>query len=56
MNDEFVKTMATTMSTAVRMAQEAMRETPNDATKSIPILPYGPEQSRWFIARLKQVS
>ncbi|NYE95496.1 glyoxylase-like metal-dependent hydrolase (beta-lactamase superfamily II) [Psychromicrobium silvestre] len=55
-NDEFVKTMATTMSTAVRMAQEAMRETPNDATKSIPILPYGPEQSRWFIARLKQVS
>ncbi|WP_394939861.1 MBL fold metallo-hydrolase [Psychromicrobium sp. YIM B11713] len=55
-NDEFVKTMATTMSTAVRMAQEAMRETPNDATKSIPILPYGPEQSRWFIARLKQTT
>lgn len=55
-NDEFVKTMSATMSTAVRMAQEAMRETPNDATKSIPILPYGPEQSRWFISRLKQTS
>ncbi|AJT41886.1 MBL fold metallo-hydrolase [Psychromicrobium lacuslunae] len=55
-NDEFVKTMSGTMLTAVRMAQEAMRETPHDATKSIPILPYGPEQSRWFISRLKQTA
>ncbi|ABY24374.1 hypothetical protein RSal33209_2649 [Renibacterium salmoninarum ATCC 33209] len=53
-DDDFVKTMAKTMSTAIRMAREAARETPNDATKAIPILPYGPEQSRWFITRLRQ--
>jgi hypothetical protein len=27
---------------------------PADATKAIPVLPYGPEQSRWFIKRLKE--
>lgn len=53
-DDDFVKTMANTMSAAIRMAREAARETPNDATKAIPILPYGPEQSRWFITRLRQ--
>ncbi|MFI5086018.1 MAG: MBL fold metallo-hydrolase [Actinomycetales bacterium] len=51
-NDEFVRTMANTMATAVRQARQASREMPNDATKAIPILPYGPEQSRWFITRL----
>lgn len=50
--DAFVRTMADTMATAVRSARQASRETPNDATKAIPILPYGPEQSRWFIHRL----
>lgn len=55
-SDDFVKTMANTMSTAIRMAREAARETPNDATKAIPILPYGPEQSRWFMARLRQTA
>lgn len=54
--DDFVKTMANTMSTAIRMAWEAARETPNDATKAIPILPYGPEQSRWFLTRLRQTA
>lgn len=54
--DDFVKTMANTMSTAIRMAREAAREMPNDATKAIPILPYGPEQSRWFMARLRQTA
>jgi glyoxylase-like metal-dependent hydrolase (beta-lactamase superfamily II) len=52
-SDEFVKTMANTMTTAVRQAIQATRETPDDATKAIPILPYGPEQSRWFIKRLQ---
>lgn len=52
-SDQFVKTMANTMSTAVRQAIQATRETPDDATKAIPILPYGPEQSRWFIKRLQ---
>ena len=53
-SDQFVKTMANTMTTAVRQATQATRETPDDATKAIPILPYGPEQSRWFITRLQE--
>ncbi|MDQ6754751.1 MAG: MBL fold metallo-hydrolase [Actinomycetota bacterium] len=55
-NDEFVRTMANTMTTAVRQAQQATRDMPDDATKAIPILPYGPDQSRWFILRLKETS
>lgn len=55
-NDEFVRTMANTMTTAVRQARQATREMPDDATKAVPILPYGPEQSRWFILRLKETS
>jgi len=53
-SDQFVKTMANTMSTAVRQARQSIRDTPNDATKAIPVLPYGPEQSRWFIKRLQE--
>lgn len=53
-SDQFVKTMASTMSTAVRQALQSIRDTPNDATKAIPVLPYGPEQSRWFIKRLQE--
>lgn len=55
-SDEFVKTMADTMTTAVRQARQSIRDTPNDATKAIPVLPYGPEQSRWFIKRLQETS
>ena len=54
-SDQFVKTMANTMTTAVRQAQQSIRETPSDATKAIPVLPYGPEQSRWFIKRLQEI-
>ncbi|GAA4026999.1 MBL fold metallo-hydrolase [Arthrobacter methylotrophus] len=53
-SDQFVKTMADTMSTAVRQAMQSIRDTPSDATKAIPVLPYGPEQSRWFIKRLQE--
>ena len=53
-SDQFVKTMANTMTTAVRQAQRSIREAPSDATKAIPVLPYGPEQSRWFIKRLQE--
>ncbi|MEE9094711.1 MBL fold metallo-hydrolase [Pseudarthrobacter phenanthrenivorans] len=53
-SDEYIKTMANTMTTAVRQALGSIRETPNDATKAIPVLPYGPEQSRWFIKRLQE--
>lgn len=55
-SDEFVKTMANTMTTAARQARQSLRDTPSDATKAIPILPYGPEQSRWFIKRLKETA
>ncbi|MBW4094175.1 MAG: MBL fold metallo-hydrolase [Acidobacteria bacterium] len=55
-SDEFVRTMGRTMATAVQQARTATREMPTDATKAIPILPYGPEQSRWFITRLKETS
>lgn len=55
-SDTFVKTMADTMTTAVRQARQSLRDTPSDATKAIPILPYGPEQSRWFLKRLKETS
>jgi glyoxylase-like metal-dependent hydrolase (beta-lactamase superfamily II) len=55
-SDAFVRTMADTMATAVRSALQATRETPDDATKAVPILPYGPEQSRLFIRRLKAAS
>lgn len=53
-SDQFVKTMAGTMTTAVRQARQSIRDTPNDATKAIPVLPYGPEQSRWFIKRVQE--
>jgi glyoxylase-like metal-dependent hydrolase (beta-lactamase superfamily II) len=53
-SDQFVKTMANTMGTAVRQATQSIRDTPSDATKAIPVLPYGPEQSRWFIKRLQE--
>lgn len=55
-SDEFVTTMANTMTTAVRQATQSIRDMPSDATKAIPILPYGPEQSRWFIKRLRETS
>ncbi|GHG57130.1 MBL fold metallo-hydrolase [Sinomonas cellulolyticus] len=55
-SDALVRTMADTMATAVRSAVQATRETPDDATKAVPILPYGPEQSRLFIKRLKASS
>ncbi|GAA2199158.1 MBL fold metallo-hydrolase [Sinomonas flava] len=55
-SDALVRTMADTMATAVRSARQATRETPDDATKAVPILPYGPEQSRLFIRRLKASS
>lgn len=55
-SDTFVRTMADTMTTAARQARQSLRDTPTDATKAIPILPYGPEQSRWFLKRLKETS
>ncbi len=55
-SDDFVRVMADTMTTAVRQARQASREMPDLASKAIPILPYGPDQSRWFIKRLQETS
>lgn len=53
-SDAFVRSMWETMSLAVRMGEQASRDTPADTTKAIPILPYGPLQSRALLTRLKQ--
>lgn len=52
-SDAFVKSMSDTMTLAVRMGDQASRDTPADTTKAIPILPYGPAQSRALLQRLK---
>jgi glyoxylase-like metal-dependent hydrolase (beta-lactamase superfamily II) len=51
-SDAFVKNMCETMTLAVRMGEQASRDTPADSTKAIPILPYGPVQSRALLQRL----
>ena len=53
-SDQFVKPRAPTRRTAGRPARLPSRDTPPDATKAVPVLPYGPEQSRWFIKRLQE--
>lgn len=52
----FVKSMGETMALAVRMASTASREMPADSTKAIPILPYGPVQSRVLLERLTRAA
>jgi glyoxylase-like metal-dependent hydrolase (beta-lactamase superfamily II) len=39
---------------AIRVAESALDENATDATKSIPVLPFGPIQSRHFLNRLKE--
>lgn len=43
-----------TLATAVRQARQSICDTPSDATKAIPVLPYAPEQSRWCIKRVQE--
>lgn len=50
---DYLRVQAATLSRAVRTAQRARREAPSDATKAIPILPYGPEQARALLERLR---
>ena len=52
-SDAFVRSMWETMNLAVRQAEQASREMPGDSTKAIPILPYGPVQSRALLKRLQ---
>jgi glyoxylase-like metal-dependent hydrolase (beta-lactamase superfamily II) len=49
----FVSTQKNKMRQAIRVAAMAVQESVSDATKAIPIMPYGPEQSRALIERLR---
>lgn len=52
----FVITQLNTMRSAVRVTRTAMDEASLDMTKAIPILPYGPEQSRALLTRLRTLA
>ncbi|OUM42057.1 MBL fold metallo-hydrolase [Arthrobacter sedimenti] len=51
-----VITQMNKMRTAVRVTRLAMDEASLDVTKAIPILPYGPEQSRVLLTRLRTLA
>lgn len=53
---EFVLTQLNKMRSAVRVTKIAMDEASTDMTKAIPILPYGPEQSRALLTRLRTLA
>ncbi|WP_051427702.1 MBL fold metallo-hydrolase [Arthrobacter sp. H20] len=53
---EFVTAQLYKMRTAVRVTKVAMDEASVDMTKAIPILPYGPEQSRALLIRLRTLA
>lgn len=41
---------------AIKVAESALEENLTDATKAIPVLPFGPVQSRYFLTRLKETA
>ncbi len=51
-----VVTQMNTMRNAIRVTRLAMDEASLDMTKAIPILPYGPEQSRALLIRLRTLA
>lgn len=53
---DFVITQLNKMRSAVRVTKLAMDEASVDMTKAIPILPYGPEQSRALLTRLRTLA
>lgn len=53
---DFVVTQLNKMRSAVRVTKLAMDQASTDVTKAIPILPYGPEQSRALLMRLRTVA
>jgi glyoxylase-like metal-dependent hydrolase (beta-lactamase superfamily II) len=52
----FVATQLEKMRSATRVVKTAMDEASVDMTKAIPILPYGPEQSRVLLTRLRTLA
>lgn len=53
---DFVTTQMNKMRTAVAVTRSAMDQASTDMTKAIPILPYGPEQSRALLTRLRTLA
>lgn len=53
---DFVTTQMNKMRTAVAVTRSAMDQASVDMTKAIPILPYGPEQSRSLLMRLRTLA
>ncbi|MFZ3453609.1 MBL fold metallo-hydrolase [Arthrobacter sp. 7Tela_A1] len=53
---DFVTTQMNKMRTAVAVTRSAMDQASVDMTKAIPILPYGPEQSRALLTRLRTLA
>ncbi|KNC15082.1 Zn-dependent hydrolase [Arthrobacter sp. RIT-PI-e] len=53
---EAVATQLNTMRQGIRVTRLAMDEASMDMTKAIPILPYGPEQSRALLVRLRTLA
>jgi glyoxylase-like metal-dependent hydrolase (beta-lactamase superfamily II) len=53
---DFVTTQMNKMRTAVAVTRSAMDQASVDMTKAIPILPYGPEQSRALLMRLRTLA
>ncbi|WP_434993547.1 MBL fold metallo-hydrolase [Arthrobacter sp. Ld5] len=51
-----IVTQMNTMRSAIRVTRVAMDEASVDMTKAIPILPYGPEQSRALLIRLRTLA
>ena len=51
-----VTTQMNKMRSAIRVTRLAMDEASMDVTKAIPILPYGPEQSRALLTRLRTLA
>ena len=53
---DFVTTQMNKMRTGVAVTRSAMDQASTDLTKAIPILPYGPEQSRALLTRLRTLA
>lgn len=52
-DSEFVASMRRRMQQGHNVSSQAIRDSVADATKAIPILPYGPDESRELITRLR---
>lgn len=50
---EFVASMRRRMQQGQSVSEQAIRDAVSDATKAIPMLPYGPERSRELITRIR---